>query len=946
MSKTENIHISAIPSNEVNIRLVENSAYETSLLANNEKDQKGTRRQLVIIDKPNTPKDIVLHAIIGGLRSYVMAHGIRGGVNFLLNLLTVFRKRKGSIYKIYKAFIRGFFGTDAVRFGVAFGGFSFLWKFINNGLRYVRKEDDHWNGLAAGSIAGISIMAEKRERRISIAQQLFVRALQALYNAGHARDYFRIPHGDALLFIISTAQMRPTTIPKDFLNFMIITARVPKKTLDINLHLRRGLSLDKEVAIDLVKSFKGTKNAIEVAYNLPPRPVTIPCELVHPKFDSCIYTIIERFYQVFRRIAPVYATLNFVPMVAFKLKQLAKEPMGLIQKSSFNTIRSSTFLATFVASYQSHICLHRNIVKYFDITWDSKYLYWWAGFSSALAIFIEHKNRRADLALYVLPKAAESWYKIMCQKNWIFELHRTAEVWFFSAAMGIIMTAYQHEPETLSPMAKLWLQILYIFLGVSIAFFLTITTYLFYHRRKQIKDMETRSMRLSITFAISNIIFCPVLVIYNGFYKDTFPCYVILWNIYLSVVIYLAVIFIRGLRLIFLAQLSYAMLEATWGTKPTLMLEQNNEENRLNKNFTVKEHLKWYRKQKKYSTDKVLCYGLFFVVGIVVIALMGMTIFIDEFSIKNTKKDCAFILYYFLRTIEESYGLRRDFLKNICIFIFSLVLYILWITVFQTADSIWRPLMWLPTALVSSHVITILIPIIRSYDKNDDSKDECREQERMMRFSQVLGDDDLFEQYKICTASFFCAELMLFIEEYQFLKKTVLRYYYKSQTHELIEIDNPLLNDNAATCQNSTFWEVSDPEPSLTDEMMPRDVQLSAGIEKNVSPVTVSIHDNLVKCLSKPPPANEKIPKILRPYFFRFFRIFLVPSADLAVNVIDSTIRDVTAKINTEDYRLDMFETAKAEVLHLLYGNTFATFVEKYKENIQSILQPKIEDVI
>ena len=113
--------------------------------------------------------------------------------------------------------------------------------------------------------------------------------------------------------------------------------------------------------------------------------------------------------------------------------------MALVQKNAFNTIRSSTFLASFVATYQTQICLHRNIIKYLNLNWDSKYLYWWSGFNSAFAIFVEHKSKRADLALYVLPKAAESWYKIMCQRNWIFELHSTADVWFFSAAMGIIM---------------------------------------------------------------------------------------------------------------------------------------------------------------------------------------------------------------------------------------------------------------------------------------------------------------------------------------------------------------------------------------------------------------------------------------------------------------------------------------------------------------------------
>jgi hypothetical protein len=70
--------------------------------------------------------------------------------------------------------------------------------------------------------------------------------------------------------------MRPTTIPKDFFHFMVTTARVPKETLDINLILRKGLPLNKDDAINLVKKYKGTKNAIEVASNLPSYPPTIP----------------------------------------------------------------------------------------------------------------------------------------------------------------------------------------------------------------------------------------------------------------------------------------------------------------------------------------------------------------------------------------------------------------------------------------------------------------------------------------------------------------------------------------------------------------------------------------------------------------------------------------------------------------------------------------------
>jgi hypothetical protein len=131
--------------------------------------------------------------------------------------------------------------------------------------------------------------------------------------------------------------------------------------------------------------------------------------------------------------------VNELSLIVLSLFFKKKSPMALIKKNMLNTIRSSTFLSTFVASYQSQICLHRNIIKIFDLKFDSKYLYWFAGLNSALTIFIEHKNTRVNLALYVLPKAAESWYKIMCQRNWIFELHKTADIWFFSAAMSIIM---------------------------------------------------------------------------------------------------------------------------------------------------------------------------------------------------------------------------------------------------------------------------------------------------------------------------------------------------------------------------------------------------------------------------------------------------------------------------------------------------------------------------
>jgi hypothetical protein len=257
--------------------------------------------------------------------------------------------------------------------------------------------------------------------------------------------------------------MQPTTIPADFWYWMVRMARVPKETLALNLKLcRTKCSLELDDMLQILDKYKGAKHAYEVVLTLPSTPVALPCELIHPRFSSCTYTTIERFYQVFKAIFPVYATLNFVPMIALQMVQFMQDPLSLIKKRSVNTVRSSVFLATFIASYQSQICLHRNLIKSHGLNFDSKYLYWLAGVFSSAAIFIEHKSRRADLALYILPKAAESWYKIMYQKNWIFELHQTADIWFFSIAMGITMAFYQHEPKVLSPFVK---KILFHFFG-------------------------------------------------------------------------------------------------------------------------------------------------------------------------------------------------------------------------------------------------------------------------------------------------------------------------------------------------------------------------------------------------------------------------------------------------------------------------------------------------
>lgn len=223
------------------------------------------------IDKKDWPRpqnvtDLLIHAIKGGGRAFLLAYGIRAGVIFCLSLLRVMRKR-AAFGNIITASLKN---ETALRFAGMFGSFAFLWKLVNNGMRIYRDKDDRLNGLVAGAVAGLAILCEKQEKRVDIAQQLFVRALQGVYNAGKARDILYFKHGDALLFGLACGQilyaytMQPHTLDPGYYNFMVKTARVPGDLLKLNAKNVRGFPVSQEEALAAVNKFRPTKKALAI----------------------------------------------------------------------------------------------------------------------------------------------------------------------------------------------------------------------------------------------------------------------------------------------------------------------------------------------------------------------------------------------------------------------------------------------------------------------------------------------------------------------------------------------------------------------------------------------------------------------------------------------------------------------------------------------------------
>jgi hypothetical protein len=61
-------------------------------------------------------------------------------------------------------------------------------------------QQERWHAPLAGALSGLALLFETPADRVGLAQQVFVRGLQGVFNRAHELAYLRVPHGNTLLF--------------------------------------------------------------------------------------------------------------------------------------------------------------------------------------------------------------------------------------------------------------------------------------------------------------------------------------------------------------------------------------------------------------------------------------------------------------------------------------------------------------------------------------------------------------------------------------------------------------------------------------------------------------------------------------------------------------------------------------------------------------------------
>ncbi|CAD6565887.1 MAG: hypothetical protein CYPHOPRED_000084 [Cyphobasidiales sp. Tagirdzhanova-0007] len=356
------------------------------------------RRQGELRKRPRDIEQLAIHACSGTARAFIIGYGLRSGISLVTALIRFIQRRRFKMSII----VHALFGEEAFRFGGMIGSFVFLWKMALHTLRLYnpgrkgKRRTEYWHAPLAGALSGIAILAQKQRNRTGIAQQLFVRGLQGWYNILHKRGYLHIPHGDVLLFGAACGQIMyawlvsPESLNPGYSNWITEASRIspPIRPWVIARHRRPEEAPPVSEALQiLMRRDTSALNALKIESiidNIKEGDFGLPfpaCELVHPWADSCMWTQVLRFKDVFAYIAPVYAALHFIPPILLRRKQFMNSPFSVLLRSLRGTARSSAFLSTFVVIFQSVICLRhqtwwfgQTLPKPFRQLWLSKYL--------------------------------------------------------------------------------------------------------------------------------------------------------------------------------------------------------------------------------------------------------------------------------------------------------------------------------------------------------------------------------------------------------------------------------------------------------------------------------------------------------------------------------------------------------------------------------------------
>ncbi|KAI8466070.1 MAG: hypothetical protein J3K34DRAFT_524830 [Monoraphidium minutum] len=384
----------------------------------------------------------------GAVRGALIGLTLRGGLHLAGYALGALGSGGGGARARQKRAVTGGAAVrESLRYAAFLGSLAATYIGVEEGIARVfgKERSSRWRALVAGACAGPTLLLTgPKERHYSLAVYVLLRGITLLIRTGNRPSAppllrallapTRLEHGDAMLMCACCGQiiyafiMHPETLPPSYVRFI-------RKQGAKELFVYQGIQelarrSARRLPLHPLSSLAGTPHAAAAA--------PIPCGFFHPG-QSCAGHAVSILPRNYERALRVYVPVYLLPMLLVHRQRLLKEPLPILNKAAFGVARSSLFLSLCISVAFGGACAGHNMLGRTGPSILA--LSTWVG---GLALLVEKKSRRMELALYVLSRSLESFSRCLVEWGWLRPRAFPArmDVALFAAGCGAIMHCY------------------------------------------------------------------------------------------------------------------------------------------------------------------------------------------------------------------------------------------------------------------------------------------------------------------------------------------------------------------------------------------------------------------------------------------------------------------------------------------------------------------------
>ncbi|TPX70219.1 hypothetical protein SpCBS45565_g01970 [Spizellomyces sp. 'palustris'] len=375
----------------------------------------------------------------------------------------------------------------------------------------------------------------------------------------------------------------------------------------------------------------------------------------------------------------------------------------------------------------------------------------------------------------------------------------------------------------------------------------------------------------------------------------------------------------------------------------------------------------WWWTNRERSTDRYLLFWFGVIMGVDVIGMVLVQIFTKTFQIwptVATSPGCVSqweylpqflgtFLYYTiacpivlwrLRSVRDNYGVRNDLL----------------ISVLTTMPLFTNNAGYVAVSGMALHSADRLPSVASTQLSYRDERIRAKMVllHNMTSFAQVLSDKTIWDQFKTYMAADFCVENALFFEAYQELLVIAAAAFARANiviagmphhgsalatsTIRSGKIFNDLLRRRASMSGGGYPLQITQvcsltrnraPSPAPSSRLSSTNSGSSPHIETSAPPSKSCENEQV----GGPLPAfvDMPVPESARALYKAFYENYLEPGAPYEVNLPSSIREQVQHALSEDKITVGMYDTAKDEVVQIMFLNSFPTFLHAIRNQGQ-----------